>query len=146
MNTILRNIPSKVAVVTGASSGAGKEIVRRFLADGYVVHAAAQRLDEMADIERDGAILHYLDLTDCASIRACAAAVFAYGELTGGARVDVVTSETGHVLYRAGDATREHTENSLFGFAGGMKDRLKSLLIRLPAREPTPAVVKAACL
>ncbi|ARQ01395.1 SDR family NAD(P)-dependent oxidoreductase [Pseudorhodoplanes sinuspersici] len=145
MNTKSSTIPSKVAVVTGAASSTGKETVRRFLADGYVVHAAARRLDEMADLERDGAILHYLDTTDCASIRACAAAVFAYGELTGGARVDVVTNEAGQVLYRAGDATRQNPENSLFGLTG-MKDRLKSLLVRLPSPEPTPAVVKAACL
>ena len=147
MNTRLSTNGSKVAVVTGASSGMGKVTVRRFLAEGYVVHAAASRLDEMADIERDGAILHYLDLNDCASLRACAAAIYAYGELTGGARVDVVTNETGQKLYATtGDATRHPPENLLFGLSAMMKDRLKSLLVRLPIREPAPAVVEAACL
>ena len=145
MNTKSSTILSKVAVVTGASSDAGKETVRRFLADGYVVHAADTRMDEMADLERDGAILHHLDTEDCASVRACAAAIFAYGQLTGCARVDVVTNDAGQVVHWAGDARRPNTENFLFGLAG-MKDRLKSLLVRLPMSEPTPAVVKAACL
>ena len=135
---------SKVAVITGASSAAGKQIVRRFLADGYVVHAAGSHLDEMSDIERDGAILHFLDLEDCASIRACAAAIMAYGQLTH-TSVGVVLNEDGQAIYSADDAARQHADNSLFDLAG-MMDRLKSLFVLLPPREPTPAVVKAACL
>lgn len=53
---------SKVALVTGASSGMGKATVRRLLADGYVVYGAARRLDGMRDIEADGAIPLRLDL------------------------------------------------------------------------------------
>jgi len=135
---------SKVAVITGASSDNGKETVRRYLADGYVVHAAGSRLDEMADIERDGAILHFLDLDDCASIRACAAAIMAYGQLIR-ASVDVVVNEDGQTIYSADEALRQHADNCLFDLAGAM-DRLKSLFLLLPAREPQPAVVKAACL
>lgn len=144
---------AKAAVVTGAASDIGKETVRRLLADGFVVHAAARRFDEMADLERDGAILHYLDLCDDASIRACAAAIYAYGELTR-TQVAVVTNEDGQEIYTASDVMpgevlqnevlHRHSENSLFDLSG-MMDRLKSLFVQLPPREPSPAVVKAAC-
>lgn len=144
MTINISTIPSRVAVVTGASTGIGKDTVRRFLAEGYVVHAASRQFGEMADIEREGAILHYLDLTDCASIRACAAAIFAYGALTH-TRVEVVTNEDGQEIYTASDVIRRHNENALFDLSG-MMDRLKSLFVLLPPREPSPAVVKAACL
>lgn len=142
MNNSFSTTLSKVAVVTGAASDIGKETVRRFLAEGYVVHAAARQLEEMADLEREGAILHYLDLDDDASIRACSAAIYAYGALTN-TRVTVVTNEDGREIYTADDVMRRN-DNSLF--VSGMMDRLKSLFILLPTREPTPAVVKAACL
>lgn len=142
MTSSFVTILSKAAVVTSASSEIGKASVRRLLAEGYVVHAAAQQLNDMGDIERDGAILHYLDLDDCASIRACAAAIMAYGELTH-THVDVVMNDAGEALYTATDAIRQHAENSLFDLAG-MMDRLKSLFLLLPAREPQPAALKTA--
>ncbi len=144
MNTSFSTPLLKVAVVTGAASVSGKETVRRFLAGGYIVHAAAERLDEMADLEMDGAILHYLDLSDDASVRACAAAIYAYGALTQ-TRVDVVTNDDGQEFYTACDVIDRHSDHSLFDLSG-MMDRLKSLFVLLPPREPTPAVVKAACL
>lgn len=144
MNISFPTSHSKVVVVTGASSSAGKETVRRFLAEGYVVHAAGSHMGEMADIEHDGAILHFLDLDSCASVRACAAAIMAYGQLIH-ASVDVVVNEDGQAIYSADDAVRQHAENSLFDLTG-MMDKLKSLFLLLPAREPQPAVVKAACL
>lgn len=144
MNTSHCTTRPNVAVVTGASSGIGKDTVRRFLDKGYVVHAAGRRLDAMADIERDGAILHYLDLSDDASIRACAAAIFAYGALTHTC-VEVVTNEDGQDIYTANEVLRRHSETSLFDLSG-MMDRLKSLFVLLPTPKPTPAVVKAACL
>ncbi|MEW5978701.1 MAG: oxidoreductase [Acidobacteriota bacterium] len=52
-----------VALVTGASSGMGKEIARQLLSDGFVVYAAARRVDEMQDLEQLGAIAVKLDIT-----------------------------------------------------------------------------------
>ncbi len=46
----------KVALVTGASSGIGKEIAKRLLKDGHTVIVIARSLDKMADLEALGAI------------------------------------------------------------------------------------------
>ena len=59
MSTTLK----KVVIVTGASSGIGKETVLRFLKEGYEVHAGARRLDAMRDLEEQGVYVHDLDLT-----------------------------------------------------------------------------------
>jgi NAD(P)-dependent dehydrogenase (short-subunit alcohol dehydrogenase family) len=45
----------KVALVTGASAGIGKAIVRQLLSDGWVVYGAARRTDKMEDIAKEGA-------------------------------------------------------------------------------------------
>ena len=58
----------KTALVTGASAGIGEATVKRFLADGYIVYAAARRLDRMAPLASAGARLLSLDLTEDSSI------------------------------------------------------------------------------
>ncbi len=57
-------IHGKVALVTGASAGIGKAIVRQLLQDGWIVYGAARRLDKMADIQTEGAKALTLDVTD----------------------------------------------------------------------------------
>lgn len=54
---------TKIALVTGASAGIGKATVRQLLADGFVVYGAARRLENMRDIEEEGAIPLRMDLT-----------------------------------------------------------------------------------
>lgn len=51
------------ALVTGASSGIGKDIALRLQADGYHVYAAARRTNRMADIEAAGGISLAMDVT-----------------------------------------------------------------------------------
>ncbi|MGK7912443.1 MAG: SDR family NAD(P)-dependent oxidoreductase [Synechococcus sp.] len=53
-----------VALVTGESAGIGKAIVRQLLHDGWTVYGAARRLDNMTDIQSEGANTLYLDVTD----------------------------------------------------------------------------------
>ena len=88
---------TKVAIVTGASSGIGEATARRFAKEGYAVVLAARRqdlLDRIAsDIAREGgrSLVVPTDLSDAAETSALVRrAVDAYG------RVDVLVNNAGY--------------------------------------------------
>ena len=66
----MNTFDKKVAVVTGASSGIGRETVLSLIKAGYQVHAGARRLDAMRELENAGAYLHHVDLTNSENIDA----------------------------------------------------------------------------
>ena len=82
---------NKTALVTGASSGIGEAAVTRLLADGYTVFAAARRMTRMAALEKAGAIIVSLDLTDDVSISAVMDRVRAQG-----GRLDLLVNNAGY--------------------------------------------------
>jgi NAD(P)-dependent dehydrogenase (short-subunit alcohol dehydrogenase family) len=107
----------KVALVTGASAGIGEATVKRLIEQGYTTYAASRRLDRMADLEKLGAILLPLDLTDDASIVLAAARI--RGEQ---GRIDVLLNNAGYGSYGAVedvplDEARRQFEVNLFGLA-----------------------------
>ena len=108
---------AKVALVTGASSGIGREIARTLAAAGFTVYAAARRVDRMADLAEAGIIPVALDLTEDTSIRACVQTILARE-----GRVDVLVNNAGYGSYGAvedvplAEARRQFDVN-LFGMA-----------------------------
>jgi len=86
--------PGRTALVTGASSGIGEATVRRLLRDGWIVYAAARRVDRMRPLEEHGARVLHLDLNDPASIDAAVARIAAEA---GG--VDVLVNNAGYGEY-----------------------------------------------
>ena len=100
-------------LVTGASSGIGEATVRKLLAEGYHVFAAARRLERMKSLEAAGAKLLHLDLTDDASITTAAAQV---GD------VDILVNNAGYGSYGAledvpMEEARRQFEVNVFGLA-----------------------------
>lgn len=112
------------ALVTGASSGMGKETAKRLLQEGMTVYVAARRLDQMQDLERLGAIALKMDIAQEPDIVAAVATITARH---GG--VDVLVNNAGFGLYGAVEDTplddaRYQFEVNLFGLA-----RLTQLLL-----------------
>ena len=60
---MLRNNRSKVVLVTGGSSGIGKETAKKIMDTGYTVHVAARRFDRIRDLEGLGATGLRMDIT-----------------------------------------------------------------------------------
>jgi NADP-dependent 3-hydroxy acid dehydrogenase YdfG len=108
---------TKVALVTGASSGIGEATARALMAAGYQVFAGARRLDRMAGLAAAGAALLKLDVTDDASMVAAIAAI-----KTGAGRLDVLVNNAGYGSYGALedvplDEARRQFDVNVFGLA-----------------------------
>jgi len=58
----------KVVLITGASSGIGKETAKLLAKNGYTVYGAARRTEKMSDLKEAGVKLLTMDLTDEASM------------------------------------------------------------------------------
>jgi len=70
-----RSPAPKVALITGASSGMGKETAKRLLAAGYTVYVAARRRALMDDLAALGAIPLTMDITQDADVRQAVATI-----------------------------------------------------------------------
>jgi NAD(P)-dependent dehydrogenase (short-subunit alcohol dehydrogenase family) len=107
----------KIALVTGASSGIGEATVRRLAADGYLVYAAARRVERMQSLTALGARVLPLDLCDDASIvRAVETVRSEQG------RLDALVNNAGYGSYGAledvpMDEARRQFEVNVFGLA-----------------------------
>lgn len=64
----MKNIDETVVLVTGASAGIGKATVKELAGRGYVVYAAARRVEKMTDLEGIRANVICMDVTDDASM------------------------------------------------------------------------------
>jgi NAD(P)-dependent dehydrogenase (short-subunit alcohol dehydrogenase family) len=106
-----------VALVTGASSGIGKDIAQRLLKEGYDVFAGARRIERMADLGKAGANVFALDVTDDASMMAAVETV-----VGSSGRLDVLVNAAGYGQYGALedvsiDDGRRQMETNLIGAA-----------------------------
>ncbi|SHF18308.1 Short-chain dehydrogenase [Microbulbifer donghaiensis] len=107
----------QVALVTGASSGMGKDFARALAKQGMVVYAAARRLENMRDLEAEGIIPLQMDITLSGDIEAVVAQI----ERDHGG-VDLLINNAGFGMYGAVEDTsiddaRYQFEVNLFGLA-----------------------------
>ena len=106
-----------VALITGASSGMGKDFAMRLIAEGYTVYAAARRLERMRDIAEAGGLALAMDVTDDASMVNAVSRI-----LDEQGRIDVVVNNAGYGQYRALEDVpvaegRRQMETNLLGLA-----------------------------
>jgi len=108
---------TKVALVTGASSGIGESIALHLVESGWTVYAVARRVERMAALEARGVITFAMDVTDDASMVAGVKRIV--GEH---GRLDVLVNNAGYGSYGAVedvpiDEARRQFEVNVFGLA-----------------------------
>jgi short-subunit dehydrogenase len=114
----------KVILITGASSGIGKESALKLLGEGHVVYGAARRLDQMKDLEAKGGHAVKMDVTKEEDVKSCVEKI-----INEQGRIDVLVNNAGYGLYGAvedislEDAKRQFEVN-IFGLARITKEVL----------------------
>ena len=117
----------RVVLVTGASSGIGKETARLLRMNDFVVYGAARRTERMSDLKSEGIHILSLDVTDEKSIETCVGTIL---EREG--RIDVLVNNAGYGSYGAIedvriDEARRQFEVNLFGLARLVQTVLPSM-------------------
>ncbi|MEM9016957.1 MAG: oxidoreductase [Verrucomicrobiota bacterium] len=118
---------SKTILITGASSGIGKDAARRLADRGHTVYVAARRLEQMLDLTEVGCRPLMMDLTKEEEIDSVASTILdAHGGL------DVLFNNAGYGLYGAvEDIAMEEVhyqfDVNLFGLARLTKKFLPSM-------------------
>ena len=85
---------TKIALVTGGSSGIGEATALRLEEAGFVVYAAARRTERMAALENAGVRTIALDVTDEASVAQAVETI-----LAAEGRIDVLVNNAGYGSY-----------------------------------------------
>ena len=107
----------QVILITGASSGMGKDAAMHLINQGHIVYGAARRVSNMADIVEKGGHALELDVTNPEQVKSVADKII---EEQG--RIDVLVNNAGYAVYgavedvSAEDAKRQFDVN-LFGLA-----------------------------
>ncbi len=107
----------KVVLITGASSGIGFATAEKLIEDGYIVCAAARRVEKMKDLEDLGATIFSMDITKENDINEVVSHISSeYGG------VDILINNAGFGMYGAMEDipiedARYQFEVNLFGLA-----------------------------
>jgi NAD(P)-dependent dehydrogenase (short-subunit alcohol dehydrogenase family) len=131
----------KVALITGASSGIGKETATLLLKNGFTVYAAARRLEIMDDIKKLGAQTIRMDVSDDASmVQGVEKIIAAEG------RIDVLVNNAGYGSYGSLEDTpmteaKYQFEVNVFGLA-----RLSQLVIPYMRKQRSGKIINVTSI
>ncbi|HPN68067.1 MAG TPA: SDR family NAD(P)-dependent oxidoreductase [Saprospiraceae bacterium] len=108
---------SKVILITGASSGMGKDAAIRLIKEGHKVYAAARRIEKMQDLEQLGGFPIQMDVSNDEDVQNVVNQIIAKE-----GRIDILWNNAGYGLYGSvedismEEAKRQFDVN-LFGMA-----------------------------
>jgi NAD(P)-dependent dehydrogenase (short-subunit alcohol dehydrogenase family) len=106
---------SRAVLITGCSSGIGRETALHLAAEGWKVYATARRLDSIEDLKGAGCETLTCDVTDEASMSACVAAVEDAEGAVGVLVNNAGYSQSGAIEEVPLDAVRRQFETNVFG-------------------------------
>ncbi|MFO7869274.1 MAG: oxidoreductase [Bacteroidales bacterium] len=86
----------QVVLITGASSGIGKETARIFLENNHIVYGTARRVEQMLDLKKQGAHIQYADISDENSVRQ-----LVDGIIQEQGKIDILVNNAGYGTYGA---------------------------------------------
>ncbi len=84
----------KIALITGASAGIGRETAKLFSANGIKVYAAARRMEKLEELKSENITPIYLDITEDDSVQSCVAEII---EKEG--KIDILVNNAGYGSY-----------------------------------------------
>ena len=124
------NSQKKVVLVTGASSGMGKETALTLIKEGHVVYGAARRVERMQELVAAGGHAVKLDVMDHGAVDAAVQQI-----VSEQGRIDVLVNNAGYAIYGAVEDTtiedaRRQFEVNLFGVAALTKAILPHMRAR----------------
>lgn len=107
----------KVILITGASSGMGKEAAKKLIQQGHTVYTVARRMDQMQDLKAMGGFPMQMDVTNEADIQQVVDTI-----INKEGKIEVLWNNAGYGLYGAVEEVpiaeaRKQFEVNLFGLA-----------------------------
>ncbi len=132
---------TRVALVTGASSGIGADTAIRLKNEGFIVYGAARRVNRMKDLERDGVRTIALDVTDEASLTTAVETII---RDTG--RIDLLVNNAGYGSYGSIEdvplsEARQQLDVNVFGLA-----RLTQLVLPHMRRQKSGTIINISSM
>ncbi len=107
----------KVILITGASSGMGKETAKKLIQQGHIVYTVARRIDQMQDLKEMGGFPLQMDVTNEVDIENVINTIIQKEQ-----KIDVLWNNAGYGLYGSIEdvslsEARKQMEVNVFGMA-----------------------------
>ena len=131
----------KVILITGASSGIGKETALKLIREGHTVYGAARRVEKMKDLQEGGGYAIAMDVTDDQTIQNGVKRI-----IQEQGKIDVLVNNAGYAIYGAVEETsiddaRRQFEVNLFGLA-----RLTQLVLSYMRAEKSGTIINISSM
>ncbi len=131
----------KVILITGASSGMGKETALQLIKEGHIVYGAARRVEKMQDLVKAGGYALELDVIDEKQLESAVNQI-----ITKQGKIDVLINNAGYATYGSVEETpiadaRRQFDVNIFGLA-----RLTQLVIPYMRKQKSGKIINISSM